>query len=478
MPWGPSWTATERTNPITPALAVAYAVRPYPRSPAIDDTQITAPPPRRAIAGTAACVARNIDLRSTAMTRSHSSSVVSSRPLRDSMPTLLWRMSTPPQRSTAALTIAAHSAARVTSAAWAVVLPPSARIAATVSSARSFIWSAHRTFAPSRAKSRAVALPFPRPGPREPAPVTIAILPLSRPLMSRRPPRVGLPQLAIQSNRTKATATSEVTHVRGVRAQVRRAGHDGLPVLLPRGIARADHAPLLRLADPRWRSSDPRGHRVPRRRRAGARDPGLREPGGDGRARGREAGGRARGAHHAPPLRPLGRAQSVPRRGVLDPAGRGGLLDWAVRPRAGVPPIGERRGARAAGDADLCEPRPDHRRRPPGAPRDRRPSRRRPHRGAPDRHGPDPTRDGRAHLRCLALLPQRGDAPARPDRHEPARDARGLRDDPRPRRRRAADRRGPRSLGRRPVQAGRAGDHQDRLTEVQRARIASRERLR
>src|SRR6266705_6748420 len=87
--------------------------------------------------------------------------------------------------------------------------------------------------------------------------------------------------------------------------------------------------------------------------------------------------------------------------------------------------------AGAAGDAELCEPGPDHRRRPPGAPGDRRAPRRRPHRGPPDRHGPDPTRDGRAHLRRLALLSQRGDAPARPDHYEPARDARGLRDDPR-----------------------------------------------
>ena len=47
---------------------------------------------------------------------------------------------------------------------------------------------------------------------------------------------------------------------------------------------------------------------------------------------------------------------------------------------------------------------------------------------------------------------------------------------------RAADRRGPRSAGRRPVQAGRAGHHQHRLTSARdrvcRALIASRERLR
>src|SRR5438309_1318434 len=155
---------------------------------------MTAPPPRRTIAGTAACVARNIDFRSTAITRSHSSSVVSSRPLRDSMPTLLCRMSTPPQRSTAALTTAAHSAGRVTSAAWATASLPSARIAATVSSARSFTWSTQKTFAPSRAKRMAVALPLPRPGPREPAPVMIATLPFSRPLtgLSLQRARTGI----------------------------------------------------------------------------------------------------------------------------------------------------------------------------------------------------------------------------------------------------------------------------------------------
>src|SRR3989449_964372 len=444
---------------------------------------MTAPPARATIAGTAACVARNIDLRSTPMTRSHSSSDVSSKSLRDSIPTLLWRMSRPPHCSTAVWTIAAHSAARVTSAAWAIASPPSARISRALSSARSFTWSAQRTLAPSRAKRMAVALPFPRPGPREPAPVTIAILPASRPLMSRRLlPLRGCAATACHTIKPDEGLPHEVTHVRSLSAQVRGAGYDGLPVLLSRGVARVDHAPLLRLADPRQPAPDPRGHRVPRRRRAGAQDPQLREPGGDGRARGREAGVRARRAHHPPSLRPLGRAHSVSRGGVLDPAGRGGLLDGAVRPLSAVPAVGERRRAVAAGDAELCEPGPDHRRRPPGAPGDRRAPRRRPHRGAPDRHGPDPTRDGRAHLRRLALLSQRGDAPARPDHHEPARDARGLRDDPRARRRRAADRRGPRSAGRRPVQAGRAGHHQHRLTSardrVGRALIASRERLR
>src|SRR5216117_2831560 len=155
---------------------------------------MTTPPPRFSIAGTAARVARNIDLRSTAITRSHSSSCVSTRSLRDSMPTLLWRMSSPPQRSLASATIPSQSAARVTSAAKAVASPPSLRMIPTVSSARSLSWSTHRTRAPSRAKRMAAALPLPRPGPRDPAPVTIAILPVSRSLIaSVRPPLPWIP---------------------------------------------------------------------------------------------------------------------------------------------------------------------------------------------------------------------------------------------------------------------------------------------
>src|SRR5262245_50859623 len=250
MPLGPYWTATERTNPITPALAVAYAVRPYPRMPAIDETHTTAPPPRRTIAGTAACAARNIDLRSTPMTRSQSSSVVSSRSLRDSIPTLLWRMSRPPHRSTAALTMATHSPARVTSAAWASASPPSARMSPAVSSARSFTWSTQRTRAPSRAKRIAVALPFPRPGPRDPAPVTIAILPSSRALIARSPSRAGT---GIAVPRQAATVGGEAGRDEGLEDGaathgVSVPGHDLEPAHRPQGeralhhrLERGDH---------------------------------------------------------------------------------------------------------------------------------------------------------------------------------------------------------------------------------------------
>src|SRR6202158_3263310 len=49
-----------------------------------------------------------------------------------------------------------------------------------VSSAAAALRSTQNTCAPSRAKVTAVALPLPQPGPIEPAPTTIAVLPLSR----------------------------------------------------------------------------------------------------------------------------------------------------------------------------------------------------------------------------------------------------------------------------------------------------------
>src|SRR5947209_6083651 len=82
--FGASWFATLTTKPRMPALAAAYAVPQAPRTAATDDTHVTAPPPRRSRAGTAAWVASSIDLRSTAITRSHSSSVVSISVWRDS----------------------------------------------------------------------------------------------------------------------------------------------------------------------------------------------------------------------------------------------------------------------------------------------------------------------------------------------------------------------------------------------------------
>src|ERR1700736_2834403 len=72
------------------------------------------------------------------------------------------------------------SAARDASAAKAIALPPSEAMISTVSLAAAALRSAQNTCAPSRAKVTAVALPLPQPGPIEPAPTTIAVLPLRR----------------------------------------------------------------------------------------------------------------------------------------------------------------------------------------------------------------------------------------------------------------------------------------------------------
>src|SRR5438445_8794605 len=103
-------------------------------------------------------------------------------------------------------------------------------------------------------------------------------------------------------------------------------------------------------------------------------DTGFRDD--DARARGirnyvspaamvERAGGQARRhpdlAHHAPPLRPLGRPQPVPERRILDPGRGSRVLDRPVRPAAGLPRIGQRRGAGAPDDVELRQQDPDRR---------------------------------------------------------------------------------------------------------------------
>src|SRR5438093_10171234 len=79
--------------------------------------------------------------------------------------------------------MASTSAARETSAVKEDALLPSDLMMLTVSSAAAALRSTQNTCAPSRAKVTAVALPLPQPGPTEPAPTTIAVLPLSRPIV-------------------------------------------------------------------------------------------------------------------------------------------------------------------------------------------------------------------------------------------------------------------------------------------------------
>src|SRR5438132_16490 len=265
----------------------------------------------------------------------------------------------------------------------------------------------------------------------------------------RRPPpaaRIG-PHAARRAPR-------RLCHVSGLRAQVWRAGHDRLSVLLPGAVARAAHAPLLRLVDPGRSPSGARRRRLPRRGRDRARPPELREPGGHGGAGGHPARRRRDRAGLAPALGPLDRPPPLSRGRVLDPAGRGRVLDRARRPFRRLPTARERGGARGVGPAELWGSRAPRRGRTPGAARPLRALGGRPHRGPPDRLGRDGEGDGRPHLRRLALLPQRRAAAADPDHHELAPDAGGLRDDPGVGRRVGPDRPRPRSGGRQPLRSG------------------------
>jgi hypothetical protein len=103
------------------------------------------------------------------------------------MPTLLSSTSMRPKAETQASTMAATSAALLTSARCAAAWPPSSLSIRAVSSAAAGLMSAQNTRAPSRANATAVALPLPHPGPIEPAPTTSATLPLSRSAMAVLP---------------------------------------------------------------------------------------------------------------------------------------------------------------------------------------------------------------------------------------------------------------------------------------------------
>src|SRR5688572_6031076 len=142
-----------------------------------------APPPCRSIAGMTCFMARKQLLRLTAKTRSQTSSESSTTPPTSTMPTLLSSTSMRPKRSRQAATARSTSADRDASACQASASPPSPRMISTVSRAAPSFTSTQKTRAPSRAKSTAVALPLPQPGPTEPAPITSAVLPASRPAM-------------------------------------------------------------------------------------------------------------------------------------------------------------------------------------------------------------------------------------------------------------------------------------------------------
>ena len=125
----------------------------------------------------------NTPLPFTAITRSQSSSLVSTSPPVWTTPALAKRMSSRPNSWTASQTAARTWSARVTSTAAAIARWPAARRRAASSAARSVWVSARTTAAPSRQNRSAVASPIP-----DAAPVTSAALPASLMRLSRNGP--------------------------------------------------------------------------------------------------------------------------------------------------------------------------------------------------------------------------------------------------------------------------------------------------
>ena len=127
---------------------------------------------------------RNMPRTFTLFTRSHSASVISSTKARPLTPALLNRMSSAPNFSSTAATIFFGASSAVMSAAKAAIDFVAEWTVAIADSGR----STASTCAPSSANSFADAAPMP-----DAAPVTMAILPESRPMMPQPTVRTTLP---------------------------------------------------------------------------------------------------------------------------------------------------------------------------------------------------------------------------------------------------------------------------------------------
>ena len=134
------------------------------------------PPPCATMCGRAWRQVRYILLTLMSISRSQAFSPISSGPPGSTMPTLLCSTSIRPYLVRQASTISTTSTLDETSVLCTVHSPPSSPMMPAVFSTASGLMSTAKTLAPSRAKLTAVALPFPQPGPIEPAPVTIATL--------------------------------------------------------------------------------------------------------------------------------------------------------------------------------------------------------------------------------------------------------------------------------------------------------------
>ena len=121
---------------------------------------------------------RKTVLRLKSICRSHDSSVIVTGLPGSEPPTLLIKISTRLKRSIQASTIFLTAAESNISQRCVAQTKPSSSMVCRVCSTASFTTSTKKTEAPCRAKRTAVALPFPQPGPTEPAPVTIATFPV------------------------------------------------------------------------------------------------------------------------------------------------------------------------------------------------------------------------------------------------------------------------------------------------------------
>lgn len=119
-----------------------------------------------------------MEVKLTAMVRSHASRLCSKNSSKMAIPALFTNTSRPPKSSRARATIASQTSGWVTSPtkAWA---SPKERSSFVVFSTRSATTSTSRIRAPSRRNFSAVARPIPRP-----APVMMAALPSNRPTLS------------------------------------------------------------------------------------------------------------------------------------------------------------------------------------------------------------------------------------------------------------------------------------------------------
>ena len=163
MPSLAYWMAADLVNIRTAPLDALYTglVEAWPISPDMEDVLTMEPPPARRISGMAALVPRKTPLALMSITRSHSSTVVSSRVPLDSTPALFTRISSLPKRLTAVATASCHAASLVTSSGTKTHSPPDSLISASVRRPSYSRMSPMTTLAPSLANNFASAAPIP-----------------------------------------------------------------------------------------------------------------------------------------------------------------------------------------------------------------------------------------------------------------------------------------------------------------------------